>query len=55
VHHFGGFFGQAKFAIKVPKVSAFWHVTAAFSLKVFANVVLGGFQQTLGVLAFDLK
>jgi len=55
VHHFSGFFGQAEFAIEIPKVGTFRQIATALTLEVFANVVFDGFEQTVGVFAFDLK
>jgi hypothetical protein len=55
VHPFRGFFCEAKFAIEIPKVSAFGQVAPAFAFEVFANVVLDSFKQTFWVFAFDLQ
>jgi hypothetical protein len=55
MHHFGGVFTQAKFAIEVPKIGAFGQVTAAFAFEIFANLVLNSVEQAVGVFAFDLE
>ena len=55
VHGLGGFFGGAEPAIEVPEVRAFWQDAAPLALDVLADLVLDGFEESVGVLALDLK
>jgi cytolysin (calcineurin-like family phosphatase) len=54
-HDLGVAFGQAHFAVKVPKICTLGHVAVAFAFEVFADFVLDGFEHAVGVLAFGLQ
>jgi hypothetical protein len=43
-----------KFAIKIPKVHAFWQWNASLPLNVFPDFVFNGFQHAVAVFAFDV-
>jgi len=55
VNDFGGFLGRAELAIEVPEIAAFGQFAPPLALDVLADLVLDGFEETVGVLALDLK
>lgn len=55
MNHFGVGLGRAEFAVEVPKVHASRQGPAALAFDVFADVMLGGIEQAIPVLAFDVE
>lgn len=55
MNHDGVFFGRAKAAVKIPEVHAFRQGHAALAFDVFTDLVLGGFEHTVTVFAFDVE
>lgn len=55
MNHCGIRLGCAEFAVEVPIVHASRQGPAAFAFDVLADVMLGGIEQSIPVLAFDVE